>query len=1033
MPLFSSITKKIRKLFLAETDARYLEDELTQLMFNATPLCIHLWTKDLKIIDCNQEAMKLFEISNKQEYLSRFFELSPKYQPCGSTSYEKAVELFKKTFEEGRCRFEWMHQKLDGEQIPCEVTLVRVKHEDDYVVVGYVQDMREHKQMMSAIEWRDELLNTVNLAAISMLSIDDDEKLDEMLLSGMELIGKSMDVDRVQIWQSEMINGEFQYVLKYRWVSDVKWQVEPNVGTKIQDKGNLGWEEKLLRGEYIAGPVFTLGKNVQGFLINHYKVKSIVIIPLFLQDKLWGVFSINDCRRERTFTKREVDMLHSASLMMVSILNRHIQTAEIREADERVHLALDAMPLSCIIWDAELKCISCNQATVTLFKLKSKQDCIDRFFDCSPEYQPCGRPTKELVFEFIKKAFKEGYHRFDWMHQTIDGEPIPSEIILVRIKLKKTHAVAGYTTDLREQKAMLEGMRMAENNLREARDLAEIANQAKSAFLANMSHEIRTPMNSIIGFTELALDDNIPSKTEDYLIKIKENSEWLLRIINDILDISKIESGKFTLEAIPFDLRDVIEYCKTVIMPKSLEKGISLHFNIEHPGGKKLFGDPTRLRQILINLLSNSVKFMNSGIIKISSNIISFSESNIIMRFEIEDSGIGMTPEQIKKIFEPFMQADSSITRQYGGTGLGLAITKNIIELMGGKLIVESVIGVGSKFVFFLVFGVVDAPPELHKDNIQISGFEKPIFNGEILVCEDNAMNQQVICEHLARVGLQVVVAHNGKEGVDIVKKRIANGEKPFDLIFMDIQMPVMDGLEAAEIIMGLQAGSPIVAMTANIMSGDRERYEASSMPDCLGKPFTSQELWQCLVKYLKPVAWEAVNHKQQKQEKERLQKRLQIDFVKNNQTKMNELVEALDKNDIKLAHRLAHNLKSAAGQIGKTNLQNAAAVVEWTLKDGKNLATIDEINHLEVELNVVLNDLSSLIEDNNSVAKPLDKQHIKIFFEKLEHLLQSNDTECINLLDTLRLVPGSELLAEQVESFNFKEAISTLRELKKI
>jgi CheY-like chemotaxis protein len=297
------------------------------------------------------------------------------------------------------------------------------------------------------------------------------------------------------------------------------------------------------------------------------------------------------------------------------------------------------------------------------------------------------------------------------------------------------------------------------------------------------------------------------------------------------------------------------------------------------------------------------------------------------MYFEVTDSGIGMSPKQIKKIFEPFIQADSGTTRKYGGTGLGLAITKNIVELMGGELKVESLPGAGSTFGFEVTFDVVEAVDSLFEQT-KLTEFEKPQFDGLILVCDDNSMNQQVICEHLANVGLRTVVADNGRKGVEIVQERMERGEPPFDLILMDIFMPVMDGIEAASTISGLETGSPIAAVTANIMANELENYRKHGMPDYLGKPFTSQELWRLLLKYLKPVGSSAISVDEQSHKEDDLQKKLEIRFVKCNQNKYTEISEALSSGDIKLAHRLAHTLKGNAGQIGRWGLHDAASKV---------------------------------------------------------------------------------------------------------
>jgi len=394
-----------------------------------------------------------------------------------------------------------------------------------------------------------------------------------------------------------------------------------------------------------------------------------------------------------------------------------------------------------------------------------------------------------------------------------------------------------------------------QKDLKEALESAKAANNSKSAFLANMSHEIRTPMNSIMGFSELALDSETSLKTSEYLKKIQMNVEWLLQIINDILDISKIESGKMELEIIPFDIHEIFTSCRALVMPKAVEKGLILHFYAEPSVGVKPLGDPTRLRQVFVNLLSNAVKFTQNGMVKVLSAITEKTENNITMHFEIKDSGIGMSKDQIEKIFEPFAQAETGTTRKYGGSGLGLAITKNIVEMMGGKLSVESSLGIGSKFSFDLVFNTIPVTDEERIERkLAFSEIEKPLFTGEVLVCEDNEMNQFVITEHLTRVGLKPIIAENGKIGIDFIKERLLKKEKLFDLILMDMHMPVMDGFEASAEIVKLNTGIPMVAMTANIMVEDMEIYKISGMPDCLGKPFTSQELWRCLLKYIKPL-----------------------------------------------------------------------------------------------------------------------------------------------------------------------------------
>jgi len=502
-------------------------------------------------------------------------------------------------------------------------------------------------------------------------------------------------------------------------------------------------------------------------------------------------------------------------------------------------------------------------------------------------------------------------------------------------------------------------------------EAAKAVSKSKSAFHANMSNEIRTPLDSIIGFSDLALDDEISSKTKDYLTNIRVNADWLLQITNDIMDISKIESGELSLKKIPFDMHELFASCRTLVMPKAVDKGILLHFYAEPSVGKKPVGDPVRLRQIFVNLLSNAVKFTNTGMVKLVSDIIRIDDKSITIHFEIKDSGVGMTAEQIAVIFEPFSKMETEIANKYGGTGLSLPITKSIIEMMGGKLSVDSTPGVGSRFSFDLTFDTIDVSmEEMFQSRIFPKELERPIFNGEVLICEDNFMKQEVIREHLTRVGLKTVIVENGLIGVEMVKSRIRKGEKLFDLIFMDMNMPVMDGLEAAVEIIKLNDKIPIVALTANIMTEDMDTYKAHGIADCVGKPFTSQELWRCLLKYLTPVKQSDLQKEMIKKEDAapdiEFQKSLEKYFIKANINKYEEINKLLESGDIKLACKLVHTLKGNAGQIGKNRLQSAAASVEHQLADGINTASSEQMATLKSELDAVITEFLPLLNEDN-------------------------------------------------------------------
>ncbi len=392
--------------------------------------------------------------------------------------------------------------------------------------------------------------------------------------------------------------------------------------------------------------------------------------------------------------------------------------------------------------------------------------------------------------------------------------------------------------------------RLRAEELTRAAAAAREASSVKSNFLANMSHEIRTPMNGILGLSELAMADaSVSPKIRDKLDKINLGTQSLLGVINGILDITKVESGKIEIEQIPFSLSEVLSLCRAAIMPKARGKGIELTCQVDPLQGRELLGDPTRLRQVLLNLLLNAVQYTERGGVMLAVSLLEERDDTAMLLFEIVDSGRGMTEAELEQACQPFVQADSP--RRYGGTGLGLPISKSIIELMGGRLEARTSPGRGSAFFFRLRFPVRKARSSKGTNPAHhIRTNPVPRFAGDVLVCEDNELNQEVMSEHLSLVGLQPFIAANGRIGVEMAEQRRRQG-KPFDLIFMDINMPVMNGREAARALRNLGNPSPIIAVTANVMSSDREEYAECGISDCLPKPFDGKNLWSCLRRHL--------------------------------------------------------------------------------------------------------------------------------------------------------------------------------------
>ncbi len=391
-------------------------------------------------------------------------------------------------------------------------------------------------------------------------------------------------------------------------------------------------------------------------------------------------------------------------------------------------------------------------------------------------------------------------------------------------------------------------------DLRKAKQLAESANLAKGNFLATMSHELRTPLNGILGMAELALQTNLDQQQLKYIETIFESGQALMKILGDILDFSKIDASKFEIEQTDFNLWSVLDHINDLFSASADAKNIGFHFDIRKNFQHNLMGDPVRLTQILSNLLANAIKFTDQGSVKTTVTLVNETENQLILQFKVSDSGIGISNEKLKNIFQAFTQADSSTTRKYGGTGLGLTITKNFVELMGGNISVQSDINKGSEFKVILPFkkqkpkSVTDDP----KPTTQLKGdseFKKN--NIRLLLVEDEKVNQMVISGLLEHLGYTVDIVSNGKEALKYFDKTL------YDLILMDCLMPEMDGFEATREIRRLEqkeekkSNTPIIAITAKAMKGDNQRCLEAGMNDFIAKPVMLNELKKTLDQFL--------------------------------------------------------------------------------------------------------------------------------------------------------------------------------------
>ncbi|MBF0195583.1 MAG: CHASE domain-containing protein [Magnetococcales bacterium] len=606
-----------------------------------------------------------------------------------------------------------------------------------------------------------------------------------------------------------------------------------------------------------------------------------------------------------------------------------------------------------------------------------------------------------------------------------------------------------------------------EKELLKARADADAANRAKSDFLANMSHEIRTPMNAIIGLNHLALSKPMPPDQLKYQEKIGTAAKSLLRLINDILDFSKIEAGKLDIVHEDFLIEKVLQDLHSIVDVKCQEKGLTFSVNMSEPI-PPLNGDSLRLGQVLTNLTSNAIKFTELGEVSLVVGVEKESNEEIEIRFVVSDTGIGMNQEQVDKLFQPFHQADSTITRKYGGTGLGLIISKRLVELMGGEIQVKSEFGEGSHFIFTARFR--KSTNELHQctEKITENQASELLAGVHLLLVEDNEINQQVAQELLEKIGVEVTIANNGKESVEIV------ADKKFDGVLMDLQMPVMDGLKASREIRKNSDHSilPIIAMTANAMTGDREKCLNAGMQDHISKPINPEVLYETLVQWIKPESIKLLSQKSKSNSDPKptekhidfpvlygIDNKAGLKYVGNNRLiyrnvlgkfannqgdacqRMKLQLQSGDTNSLELT---AHTLKSVSSTIGAKGLADLAGKIEICAKsqtDQNDLASFVDETETELSKIVIAIEAMMTAEETATILPNQEKNNVEAdvlrpMFQKAVDKLIAFDASIEDVVAEIEPLVSSEkrmkklkLIQDSIEYYDMETCLNLFRE----
>ncbi|MDR1695649.1 MAG: response regulator [Endomicrobium sp.] len=719
---------KLNATIRAQAAALKAEHERIQLMLDATPLASRMWDRNYNIIECNEAAVKMFNLKDKREYIDRYYDLSPQYQPDGQKTRDKSKALVVEAFEKGSSASDWMYQLLDGTPVPSEVTLVRIPYGGDYVVAAYSRDLREQKKMISEIEQRDNMLQTVNKAAEILLRSETGD-FEKILHRCMEMMTRVINADRMYIFKNFTENGKLFCTQMYEWSGGVQSFQNTDFTTNISyDEKTPVIKDAFLRGDSVhmlvrdMPPAEREWFSAQGIL-------TVLIVPVFIQNEFWGVVGFDNCRSEKLFAEREVSVMRSGSLLVANALLRNEDTLRIKETSAKLETALD-----------------------------------------------------------------------------------------------------------------------------DARD----ANNAKSSFLAHMSHEIRTPLNAVVGLSELALDyASLDAETEDKLEKIHGSGMTILSIVNDILDISKIESGKFEIYPIQYDTPSLINDIVTLNIVRIGEKPITFKLYADENLPVELFGDDLRIKQIFNNLLSNAFKYTNSGTVEWRMEF-ERDGGDVWLVSSIQDTGIGIKPEGVKKLFSDYNQVDVKTNRKVEGTGLGLAITKNLVEMMGGTITVESEYGKGTTFRVRIRQKLVSDAPIGKAVAENLMGLRYTISRrakntklirvnmsyARVLVVDDVATNLDVVKGMLKPYKMKVDCALSGPQAIEMIR-----AENPrYSAVFMDHMMPDMDGIEATHIIreeIGTEYARnvPIIALTANAIHGNEEMFLSRGFQDFISKPIDITKL----------------------------------------------------------------------------------------------------------------------------------------------------------------------------------------------
>jgi len=805
------------------------------------------------ILDCNRQACELYGCDRNALVGTNLKTLT---KDIGR--YEEEL----RSVQEGKsCSgFTTVHSRKDGRPRRILVSLSAVEYAGKTAVLSFNRDVTEQEVVAETLHRRSAILEAVSFAAEKLLSGGNWE---ENIQSVLERLGESMSVSRAYMFENHPgSEGDLLTSQRYEWAAPgITPQIDnPELQNFSWKKNNLQeWMGELSRGEIGQGVIADLPELARRHLEGQ-EIKSLIAVPIFVGESWWGFIGFDDCLKARQWSSVETEALRAAARTLGAALQRKEADETLRKANELIRAVVQHSPVAIAVLDANSVVRMWNPAAEGLFGWSEAEVLGGRLPTVSAEGREihqsisAGAMRGQTISNVeLRRKRKDG----SWLDIQVLNAPIfdahgqivghlrvmndTTERKQAEEKLKRYAAELEAARDGQEQNTR--DLTQALDALGNAKVQAEAASQAKSEFLANMSHEIRTPLNGVLGMSELLLDTPLSAEQSEYLTMLKLSTDTLLTLVNDILDFSKIEGRKIILDAIEFKLPESLGDTLKSLAVRASQKGLEVAYSLSPQVPEYLIGDPGRLRQIILNLVGNAIKFTEKGEVVVRVEVDSQSEDTAALHFSVRDTGIGIPPDKRQIIFGPFEQADASSTRRYGGTGLGLAITSHLVNLMGGRIWVESAPGQGSNFHFTGRFGLGRRPGAA-----RWAEFPR-LRNLPALVVDDNSTNRHILVEVLRCWKMVPSEADGGRRALALLEqsKRARN---PYAVILLDSQMPDMEGFTVAEFVKRDPelAGAVILLLTSGGQPGDAARCRQLGISAYLTKPVKQSELLEAVL-----------------------------------------------------------------------------------------------------------------------------------------------------------------------------------------